>query len=141
MATRRISFSGRWNKSEKERIRRILAKWRKRLLLEDWTFSVEIVGKPSKDGPDTILADVNPLERYRSAHIRIYPRFWLEARQEQERSLVHEVIHAPINRVHNLIHRLVAADLANRDEVEAAVEQLTEHWTNVAWDAYQSRRK
>lgn len=139
MIRSRIIFAGRPDKERVRRVRAMLLKWRSRLLVEDWTLTVTFHPKPLGTDSERHLAHVDVSERYKSGRVHVYPPMWEEPAIEQERTLVHEMIHAPINRVGNILDRAVKAGIATAEEVDDAYEELTEHFTNVVWDAYDGR--
>lgn len=138
MANRaRINLHGKRTPEQGERIGKWIAKWRERLHVTGWTFDVAMKPKPHARDPQRTIAQIDVNERYADATLYVYPRIWKDSRKEQERAIVHEMIHAPMNRVANMLDKLIAAGLASKDDVDDAYEELTEYVTNVAWDAYE----
>lgn len=135
----RIVFEGRPTKERREKLLHMIAKWRSRLLIEDWTFNVVTHRNLHHRDPDEHLAHVNVSEKYKTGTVHFYPTLWKEAPETRERTVMHEMIHAPVNRVGNILDRAVAAGVASKDEVDAAYEELTEYMANLAWDAYGGR--
>ena len=121
--------------AEKRRIYRWVELWRARLMLSTWSVNIEFSETPREDDPAP-FADVTAKHRYSEMSIVIYPRFWQEAREVQQRVLMHEMIHCVTDRVHNLIERRVAKRRVTEDEKLDAVENLTETITNIVWAAY-----
>lgn len=133
----RIDIAGKRTRIQSDRMRRWLRKWRSRLLVEHWTFEAEVLQSDHARDPDHTCAQIDVNERYADARLRIYPRLWRDGVKAQERAIVHEMIHAPLNHVGNLLDRLSMAGLATQAEVDDAYESLTEYITNVVWDAYE----
>ena len=133
----RIEFSpNRWTESQRKEVIRIVRRWRSRLLVEHWTLQIVPMPRANARDPKSTLAQVDVSERYATATVRIYPPFWKESPAERERVLMHELTHAPLNRIANLLDRAIRAGVATEAEVDDAHEQLVEHFTNVVWDAY-----
>lgn len=136
----RIEFAGRPRRDKKARIRAIILKWRERLNVAEWSFVVTFEKKSMPSDPGT-AACIIPAERYSDARVQIFPEFWAEPRITQERTLVHELSHVPLNRVANLLERLKKlSDVATGDVIEDTFEKFTEHFSNVVWDAFNEPR-
>ena len=132
MTNARLVFRGRTRRQRRALIEQIVTTWRERLLLEHWSFEVLLLREPPAD---VALARITVNERYNDGLIEIHPEFWLQTKSTQSRVLLHEIVHALTNRL-----SVVGARAPKRTlELIDAEENLTEHITNIVWDAYEEQ--
>lgn len=132
----RIEIDGKRTRLQSDRLRRWIQKWRSRLNVEHWTFNVMIETAPhTRDA--TIRAQTFVNERYTQARIHVYPIFWTETATEQERTVVHELMHVPTHRLGKMLDDLVPLKAASQEAVDDVWETLTEYITNIAWDRHE----
>ena len=130
---KRIDFSGRPRRDKRLRLAGLLETWRGRLLLEQWSITVVF---ELRQHPDNRLAAIDVSEQYSDMTVHVYPEFWQWPPKYQERSLVHELCHALVNRFANVANRGRHRRLEG-DEITDAEENLTEQLTNIIWDAFE----
>lgn len=126
------------SKRQQNKVNRWVEKWRKRLLLDQWTIKIIFMEEPHET--DTVDACTNasalPLHQYTHLEIAIYPNFWIESEEEQEHTLVHELVHAITWRTKALLLRRVMKRRVTEHEVEDANELLTTHIARILQEAY-----
>lgn len=126
------------SKRQRTKLTRWLNKWQRRLCLSDWTINCEFATAAHEEDQPPLSARATALASYRylTLHITIYPDFWKDSDEEQERTVVHEMAHAITNHTRELIVRRVARKRVTDEEAADANERLTEHVCNVVWKAY-----
>lgn len=117
----------------KRRIERYARKWRHRLLLSGWTINIVFEDEPCVDDALT-LAVVSSTPTYYEIHINIYPPFWSKPVHEQERIILHELVHWYSI---NLKQLALQKRRAKLEIVQYETERLTEGITNIIWDCYE----
>lgn len=123
---------------QRTKLTRWLNKWQRRLCLSDWTIQCEFSDECPHDAPAgmSVRAAAFPSYRYLTLHVTLYPDFWKDSDEDQERTIVHELVHAVTNHTRELIIRRVAKKRVTDEEAADANERLTEAVTNIVWKAY-----
>lgn len=112
---------------------RILERWRRRLLLNEWTIDVDWMTQDAQDG---VYATIFPDCVYKHARIQIRPRWCRQGRKEREAALVHELAHCLVQGLAQLGLDLRAGKLVTEEQHTRAVETLTQRIVNaVLWKA------
>lgn len=110
--------------------------WRSRLLLQHWTIHVEFTEEQPSNDPHC-RASVHASERYLSVYIKIHPKYWDDAVNEQERTILHELFHIIVDLLYTLAWKGNSFSKKQAKKVTTENERLTETFTNLLWDAYE----
>jgi hypothetical protein len=115
-----------------------IKKWKARLLLSEWAIVVEFAPQPhpSDVGTGVTVATADPTHRYTTLNLTIYPGFFEFDAEQQEQTIVHELIHAPASHTKALITRRVMRRRVTQDEADDVNERLVEYMTKVVLRAY-----
>lgn len=120
-------------KKRHPRIKRLIEKWRKRLLLNEWYIDVIYPDEGRcLDGREVIASNsANPA--YLNMQISIYPAFFEAPEQLQEETLVHELCHALTQPVWDMMESLHNGENVTPKHQRSAIETLTQRLTNIAF--------
>jgi len=120
---------------DKTKVERWAKKWRNRLLLNAYTVEVEFCLNPDPDdrGEEVCKAEVHIDPKYLRIEIKIYPFFWEQTGVEQERTIVHELVHT---HSHGLKMLACESKRPSNKRISKENETLVEIVTNIMWDAY-----
>ncbi len=112
--------------------------WKARLLMDQWRVYLEYrdhydaePGEEVADDRDSPLAHTEARYAYSKMTIAIYPNFMMQEPVEQEKTIVHEMIHGLLDGMNELINLGQDGKLVTYDHFHAVVEQATEHLATV----------
>lgn len=126
-----------WSELDKQRFIGYLDKWRGLLLMNGWHINVSFCEKPSSSDPETTCASIWTNEPYMSGHhIDVYPRMLISTVDEQERKMVHELVHIITNPTKELARRMMGDKFVTLKELENENERATDWVANIAWALY-----
>ena len=103
-----------------------------RLLLNAHAVAVNFSAKPRKTNNQT-AAMCYTKTPYMDVTLTIYPIFWTESRREQERIILHELLHVIAQASKDAACSLHGGTFVTWREIEAANETLVDTLTNVLW--------
>jgi hypothetical protein len=129
------------NKRERDRINGWIAKWKPRLLLDNWGIQVEYKGEDSdgkrSDGEAVLTAaEIVVDHRYKEARILVYPMLFTRPVAYQHSTIVHEMLHIATDELRTALSagvRKGAISAKSRDDLS---EGITEYVTKVMFRAY-----
>jgi hypothetical protein len=124
-----------WTAEAQARITNWVDKWRGLLLLNSHHINITFSEVACADeGEEKCSAEIRVNYPYMSGHcITVYPRFLMDAPDEQERKVVHELVHILTRRMKGLAHDLLAEKLVTWREVNEHDEHLTDWIANIAF--------
>lgn len=119
-------------KAEQARVRGYVEKWAVRLKLNAVNINVGFSAKPNKEHPAS-AATCTSRTPYMEALITFWPIFWEESVEQQQRVVVHELLHVVLQPTKD-----VACDLHNGvfvtwKHVTDVNETATDALTNILW--------
>ncbi len=123
-------------KIQKKWIMQILKKWRDRLLLNEWYFDVLYKEQDIIDVGYTTNTDITACPVYLKATIRIYPIYFTQSRDEQEKALIHELVHCLTQEVWDTTTRIQNGYFVSKGDVRDQCERLTQRITNAVYWKY-----
>lgn len=106
-------------KAEKE-IRRLISKWKPKLLLQDWTIYLELAAEDSKE---SFSASTNVDVRYHTATVTIFPP-GLKDKDEHEKMIIHELLHIVLGEVSREAESRWTTYENYLDRLEQTIEKL-----------------
>lgn len=113
---------------DKERILGYVEGWKKVFFIQDWDIDVVFKDKPSSDQTyGDPSADIVSNKRYRGAFIKIYPCFWEESKENQWKSVCHELCHLVTSDYKELVSELTQKHMTS-DSQEEITEESTASW-------------
>lgn len=123
---------------EKARVKRWAKKWRANLLLQHWT--VNITFDPVQESTNLVKADMDTNAAYLEVEINIYPLFWEDPINAQERTVLHELVHVLVAPLKMEAYKgRTKTSIQRSKSIQQQTETLTEHITNLLWDVYEER--
>lgn len=129
-----------WSPSDKARIERLVLKWRGLLLLSGYDITARFKNEASADG--NTAAEVTTNYPYRCGYvIDFYPCFVDSALAEQERRVIHELVHFITIPMKAAAHDLVSEklvlwrDIKDRDETMVDWIATILHLRGTKWPA------
>jgi hypothetical protein len=111
-----------------------LAKWRPRLLLNEWHIEVVYPDSAPDSGRDgySVLAQNSVNVAYLHMVISIYPEFFASTKDAQEATIVHELAHAIVQPAWDMVRALHAGVSCPPHIQVDTMETLTQRVANVA---------
>lgn len=79
-------------------VRKLVEKWLPALGLKDWMINISVVEEYHEQRD--IQADIEDDLKYHEADMTIYKSFWEDSADKQERTIVHELVHLLLCRLH-----------------------------------------
>ena len=114
---------------DKERIKKLVEKWKKKLYLQEW--EVLIVFKD--EYKDNVAAENHVRVPYMFSKIIIFKSFWNDPKKVQEKIIIHELCHCITERAYDAFLELVNYKIVTMVDIESIREQLTQKITNIAF--------
>jgi hypothetical protein len=123
------------SKKGRKEVDKILAKWRPRLFLGEWSIDVQF----PEEGPDggvgyDIVAECYPDPVYMIATIKVHKAWFKHPPKAREFAIAHELVHCHTQELWNIADRQANGYAIPRQMVTEAVERLTQRITNIAFD-------
>lgn len=113
----------------KKEIRGYIQKWKNRLYLQDWLFETNYCHQDE----DEAAADIKMQVQYKSAVLRIQPKFWKEVEQQREMIIVHELCHCLVQPLVQLACEAGDGYAVSSREIDHWKESVTQHITNAVF--------
>lgn len=144
MAARRKKSKSVWNKADKDRLIGYAEKWKGLLLMNGWHINITFseTAMPDTDNPDNVddsaSASCAANGPYMSGHsVTIYPRMLREPdRSEQERRIVHELVHIITEPSKELTRRMFHDKFVTWVETRDTNERMTDWIANIVTSLY-----
>ncbi len=120
--------------AQKKRIGLWLAKWQKRLNLQEWDSEyIKFEEYNDPDSPQT-SAMIRLQPSYFGYGLHLYPRFFqLYTPSQQERMIVHELCHILTDELCRMAKHGQDLVLIHRIDIKDATERLTQRICNAVW--------
>lgn len=112
---------------QKKEISGYLRKWQPKLFLHGWAFKTTYFHE--NEGEET--AAVMMKTEYKTANIKINPRFWELGKEEREEVIVHELCHCVVQPLVQLANDAGEGHAVSGREVDHWKESVTQHLTNI----------
>jgi len=116
-----------------KRINKWVEKWRDKLLLNEWSFDVQLMESDKTSDGYRELASITACHVYFKGNIKIYPLFFLSRLKVQEQNLVHELCHCFTQDAWDAMADLHYGKLVTPDSQRIIIERLTERIASVAF--------
>jgi len=113
--------------SEKE-FKRLVKKWKSKLLLQDWSIYVEF---SAVDHKEAFSASSHVNARYHSATLTIFP-IGVKDKHEYEEIIIHELIHIVLGELSRSAENRWEAEENYLDKLEQTVERIVRIIGNLA---------
>lgn len=101
----------------------LIQKWQKRLQLEHWKITAELMDGDVPEGRP-VAAECHPNVPYQSATIRIYPHFF-KCHDDKEEMIAHELVHCLTEEYKDLFRRALQMKFIAVEEEANVNERLT----------------
>lgn len=125
--------------TRRSQIERYVAEYLDVLGLRQWQVRVRLSRTEDPDDPNS-YARVWPHPRYMSLRLVVYPHFWTQDEEAQERTILHELAHAVTEPLQEMINR-AGGGKASEDAIEECVERATEHIAAIVWELCHGRNQ
>lgn len=119
-------------RAEQKRVREWVMKWMPRLFLNGHAIQLEFNRKACKGNAAT-AAQCTTRTPYLDVTLRVFPIFWGESVADQERIILHELLHVVAQPSKDAACNLFNGSFVTWREIEAANETLVDTLTNVLW--------
>lgn len=106
---------------QKQEVNKLITKWRFKLYLQQWEFQAIYLDDESNKVQITISTE------YKDAQIEICKGFWKFDKQKREAVIVHELTHAIVQPLIELICRAAEGYGISQREIDWNKEQVTQH--------------
>lgn len=118
-------------RDDRRRVNELVAEWKQRFYLHG--YEVKTVFSTEADADEEVRAHIRCrlADTYHLAEITFYPVFFDQDAEEQERAIVHELAHVPIEILSHLIDQQREGVMVTPQHQEAAVERVTDWLANV----------
>lgn len=118
--------------ARKQKIDRLICKWKKKLNLREWDFKVVFINEYKNDAI-SVVAECHVNVEYLFAKIVIFKAYWENTIKEQERTIVHELCHCISEPAYDAHLEMCNYKIVTRVNIESIREQLTQRITNIAF--------
>lgn len=118
-------------------IKRIFEKWRGRLLLHEYYVDIKYMSANDDDDDFIRFASITTCPVYLNTIIRIYPRFWEQSKDQQERTIVHELCHCLTQEAWDTVTHIQNGHVVNKKSVKDIMERLTQRISNCIFMGYE----
>lgn len=123
-------------KTQIREVEQYVARWKDALQLSTWRVRIFHMAEPYTDDPE-ISAATEVWYRYYEVRIHVYPPFWLKTPEDREHTIVHELVHAILGELCDLVNE----ELVTKKHLEDVQERTTELVTRAAVALRQGGRK
>jgi hypothetical protein len=127
------------NKLEKRTdwVRREVALWKERLLLNHWSIHVTMTDKDAPNlGTNITQAEVTVNARYLEARLRVFPALFTLPLNYRRLTIIHELCHLPAEEMREVLYVAAERGLVTQKRADDVAERVVEHMAKAVYAAY-----
>lgn len=111
----------------------LIRKWQPWLFLQEWHFDIFFAEEDFGESPTQTIASAVCNYTYKKANITFYPRFFKDSKEEQEKTVIHELCHCHTDKVWDMLLDQNNGLLHTKNSIRDEIETLTTRMENIIY--------